>query len=56
MQDYARKYQPNMEISNAGDLWTIKIFTGKRVKVSIFKIGEEFEEFSLTGQALKVSV
>lgn len=56
LREIARKNQPNMEISNAGDSWTIKTVVGEKVKDSTFKIGEEFDSVSLTGQALKVSV
>lgn len=43
-----------MEISNSGDSWTIKTVVGEKVKDSTFKIGEEFDSVSLTGQPLKV--
>lgn len=43
-----------MEISNSADSWTIKTVVGEKVKDSTFKIGEEFDSVSLTGQPLKV--
>lgn len=54
LREIARKNQPNMEISNSGDSWTIKTVVGEKVKDSTFKIGEEFDSVSLTGQPLKV--
>lgn len=45
-----------MEISNSGDSWTIKTVVGEKVKDSTFKIGEEFDSVSLTGQPLKCTV
>lgn len=55
LREIARKNQPNMEISNSGDSWTIKTVVGEKVKDSTFKIGEEFDSVSLTGQPLKVN-
>lgn len=48
------KNQFNMEISNFGDLWMIKIVVGEKVKDFMFKIGEEFDFVFLIGQFLKV--
>lgn len=56
LREIARKNQPNMEISNSGDSWTIKTVVGEKVKDSTFKIGEEFDSVSLTGQPLKCTV
>ncbi|XP_062590150.1 fatty acid-binding protein, adipocyte-like [Saccostrea cucullata] len=56
LREIARKNQPNMEISNSGDTWTIKTVVGEKMKDSTFKLGEEFDSVSLTGQPLKCTV
>ncbi|XP_048734000.2 fatty acid-binding protein, adipocyte-like isoform X2 [Ostrea edulis] len=56
LREIARKSQPNMEISNSGDTWTIKTEVGDKVKDSTFKLAEEFDSVSLTGQPLKCTV
>ncbi|XP_033748058.1 fatty acid-binding protein, brain-like isoform X2 [Pecten maximus] len=56
LREVARKSRPSMEIIQSGDSWTIKTIVGDTVKDSTFKLGEEFDSKSLTGQDLKCSV
>ncbi|XP_045171134.1 sodium/calcium exchanger regulatory protein 1-like [Mercenaria mercenaria] len=56
LREVARKSIPTLEISNDGDSWTIKTTVSDKVKDTTFKVGEEFDSVSLTGQALKCTV
>ncbi|XP_060073975.1 fatty acid-binding protein, brain-like [Ylistrum balloti] len=56
LREVARKSKPSMDILQSGDSWTIKTTVGDTVKDTTFKIGEEFESKSLTGQDLKCNV
>ncbi|XP_069135442.1 fatty acid-binding protein, liver-like [Argopecten irradians] len=56
LREVARNSKPSMEILNSGDSWTIKTTVGDNVKDSTFKLGEEFDSKSLTGQDLKCTV
>ncbi|XP_061197257.1 fatty acid-binding protein, adipocyte-like [Saccostrea echinata] len=56
LREIARTNQPNMEISNSGETWTIKTVVGEKMKDSTFRLGEEFDSVSLTGQPLKCTV
>ncbi|XP_060601144.1 sodium/calcium exchanger regulatory protein 1-like [Ruditapes philippinarum] len=56
LREVAKKSIPTLEISNAGDSWTIKTTVSDKVKDTTFKVGEEFDSVSLTGQPLKCTV
>ena len=54
LREVAKNSQPSLEISNAGDSWTLKTVVGDKVKDTTFSLGQEFDSKSLTGQDLKV--
>ncbi|OWF46552.1 fatty acid-binding protein, brain-like [Mizuhopecten yessoensis] len=56
LREVARNSKPSMDIVQSGDSWSIKTTVGETVKDTTFKIGEEFESKSLTGQNLKCIV
>jgi len=54
LREVAKNSQPSLEISNAGDSWTLKTVVADKVKDTTFSLGQEFDSKSLTGQDLKV--
>ncbi|KAK3083929.1 hypothetical protein FSP39_005503 [Pinctada imbricata] len=56
LREMARKSQPNIEVVQSGDSWTIKTVVGEKTKDTTFKLNEEFDSVSLTGQPLKCKV